>query len=301
MIALELRCNKLRLRHEVRSSGTLFVVPKGSTKRQREVWDGGDLSKRSLAPPKPRGQGNPSCFLDVVAPRGSHIYYSKWDAATFFDMLKAPHHLTAHFGRPPVSMGERADAMGSLIEDLAQYLDDFGTEELSRSHSVFPVEATWPMGFSWSSAEAQDVSIDTCVEAGLPMECLLSVDEAPPALQQELACVVTEEKLLFHFDREVGSYRLQCLDRSFDEHHVPRNKSKDIDLASSMVGLGCDLGNAPPRAEPEASKSFGWLAACVDLLHICRAALKIRQWFVLLSRPCYSIYDAAYEFQRREP
>jgi hypothetical protein len=164
------------------------------------------------------------------------------------------------------------------------------------------------MGFSCSSAAAQEVSIDICLGAGLPLSSLLADNEPPPLEQEELACVVTDDILLFHFDKNAGAHRLQSLDASFEAHNVPRNKSKDIDLASSMVGLGCDLGNSPPMAEPETGKAWEWLTAGIDLCEIGRAsprafagALGVSQWFALLSRPYYSIYDAAYEFECRKP
>ena len=44
------------------------------------------------------------------------------------------------------------------------------------------------------------------------------------------------------------------LDNALRDAGLQRNCSKDVNLAGTMTGLGCDLSNAPPLIEPAAEK-----------------------------------------------
>ncbi len=70
---------------------------------------------------------------------------------------------------------------------------------------------------------------------------------------------------------------------------------------------GCELTSDPPAVEPNASKLVTLFFALLDLEVHPRAspassqrAMGLEQWFCLLSRPMFSVFDATYEFMRRE-
>ena len=44
------------------------------------------------------------------------------------------------------------------------------------------------------------------------------------------------------------------LDNALRDAGLQRNCSKDVNLANTVTGLGCDLPNAPPLIEPAAEK-----------------------------------------------
>ena len=65
---------------------------------------------------------------------------------------------------------------------------------------IFPSSLTWPMGFAWSSAVAQDVTLGALLSTGLP-ESHIVCDTAPfPADQSELAIVATDDVIFVHRD-----------------------------------------------------------------------------------------------------
>lgn len=102
LVAVEMWCGKLRLRHTV-DSGPVFAVKK-PTGRLSEIRKGGEVSEAALALPAPRRLGNPSVFVDIVARQGERLVYSKRNAMTSFDILICPHDISAFFGRPKQSM-----------------------------------------------------------------------------------------------------------------------------------------------------------------------------------------------------
>ena len=89
---------------------------------------------------------------------------------------------------------------------------------------------------------------------------------------------------------------------------MPKNAAKDVTLQSEMTALGCELTAQPPAAEPSTAKLVQLYEALLDVFILGRAsptavsrALGVEQWFCLLNRPMFSIFDAVYEFVRREP
>ena len=99
---------------------------------------------------KPQRLANPSSFLDIDLFLGEKVFFSKRDAATFFDALQVPEPLQAWFGQPPVQ-GKELIAAGLSHQEV----QDFSSQTACGEDSVlYPVHAVWPMGFSWSSAIA---------------------------------------------------------------------------------------------------------------------------------------------------
>ncbi len=89
---------------------------------------------------------------------------------------------------------------------------------------------------------------------------------------------------------------------------VPRAIEKDIDLADSVTGLGCELSVAPATASPDRNKLLSILLATLGLDSLGRASPKavhsilgVDQWFCLLSRPHFACFRDTYAFVLREP
>ena len=311
-------------------------------------------------PPKPRRLANPSSFLDMQLEGGEQVFFSKRDASTFFDVLQVPAALQPFFGQPGVTVQELLDN-GMTREAIAAACDgdSFGNASL-----LYPAHAVWPMGFSWSSAVAQDTTLFTCVSTGIQEESILSLDHDVPVQQDELCFVATDDTVLAHKCKERGKAVLNSLDAAFARNGILRNSEKDVSLASSVTALGCDLScsnqprepnaatnissslpsllplpgcstsaqqlrltakvgrgstvgtetgkHARPcgtvKAEPSASKLAQCVCRTLGLLQAGRGShqafhslLGVWEWFSLLQRGFFSIYDDVYGFVRREP
>lgn len=302
----EVACGKLRLRRHVEGLGGVFAVAKKGG-RQRKIWDGSKVSESAAVPPKPRRLANPSSFLDLQIDPGTPVFFSKRDASTFFDTLKVPPALQTWFGQPPITMQE-FQQHGLEGEALRIACDDCDHNNLGLAELLFPVHAVWPMGFSWSSAVAQDTTLATCVAAGIAEEHILSLDHDIPQCHDEVCFVATDDTVLVHTDARKGRDTLANLDRAFESHGILRNASKDISLAPELTALGCDLSNNPVKAEPNSEKMGQCICRTLDLLHRTHASpravhglLGVWEWFALLQRGFFSIYDSVYQFVRKEP
>ena len=302
----ELRCGKLCLRTEVKGVGGVFAVGK-TFGRQRKVWDGSGVSDIAAAPPKPRRLANPSSFLDLEIDRGAEVFFSKRDAATFFDILQVPNSLQPWFGQPPVQVAELLDC-GLCLEDISSFCKDVSLTGLHPDMMLYPVHAVWPMGFSWSSVVAQETTIAVCKKAGISESNILSLEHEPPASFDEVCFVATDDTVLIHKNREKGVSTLSDLDAAFEHCGVPRNSNKDVSLASCVTALGCELSNGPAKVEPSSAKLASVICRTLDVLHnghaspkAFHALLGIWEWFMLLQRPLFSICASVYDFVRREP
>ena len=115
--------------------------------------------------------------------------------------------------------------------------------------------------------------------------------------------MATDDVLLVHRCKKQGGKTLQRLDHVFAEHGIVRNKAKDVNLAGHMTGLGCDIVSSPPMVEPALHKIANVVLGICDLLVSKRASpatvnslLGVLQWFCLLQRNMFSIFDAVYDF-----
>ena len=129
-----------------------------------------------------------------------------------------------------------------------------------------------------------------------------------PSRQDEICLVATDDTVLIHKDKALGANTLSNLDNSFAEHGVPRNKKKDVSLAGELTALGCDLSNKPALVEPSKEKITQCICRSLDVLfHGCaspqafHSILGVWEWFALLNRPIFSVFDKVYDFVRKEP
>ena len=91
---------------------SFFVVGKPGKDRLRPIWGGDKISEACERPPKPRRLGNPISFVDIRVSPGETLFFSKRDAETYFDTLKAPQAVRHCICYPPVRLGELCDSMG---------------------------------------------------------------------------------------------------------------------------------------------------------------------------------------------
>lgn len=301
----ELQCGKLRLRTEVQGIGGVFAAAKTGG-RQRKIWNGSDLSQCASRPPKPRRLANPSSFLDIEVEPGCSIFFSKRDASTFFDALQIPCCLDGWFAQPPISVQDLLKH-GMTLEEVRTCARHGPETIMDKSTKFFPTHAVWPMGFSWSSAVAQDTTIATCLAAGIKEESIMSLDHPVPEHHDEVCFVATDDTVLVHKDKNKGARTLDRLDSAFHEHGIPRNIAKDVSLQPAVTALGCDLSSEPAVAEPAAARLTAAICKTLDVLHERRASpralhslLGVWQWFFLLQRSFFSIFDAVYSFVQGE-
>ena len=308
LVAREMACAKLRLRRHVRGLASVFAAAKATEGRQRKIWNGAQLSAMAARPPPPHRLANPSSLLDIHAETGKPLYYSKRDAETFFDTLKLPSDLQDVFAQPPLLVGDLLRETGMNIAALSELTDDAAGVQLTDNEFVFPVHVVWPMGFSWSSAIAQGTTLACVAAAGVREECVLSVSHKPPSDQSELCLVATDDTVFIHQSHAEGTSTLQRFDGALAAAGIPRKESKDISLVEQVTILGCDVSSRPHMAEPSQVKLLKCLACCLDLLRTKWASpgavnglLGLLQWFSLLQRPMFGVFDQIYEFVQREP
>lgn len=109
------------------------------------------------------------------------------------------------------------------------------------------------MGFSWSSAIGQSCTLQVCRDAGIAEEAVLSMACAPPADQEEVVTVATDDTLFFHKTQQKGAETLERFDAALEAAGFPRNTTKDVNLADSMIR--CTLQFT----------STGWAVAHTDI------------------------------------
>ena len=306
LTARQLAAGILRLHCKVFSCADMFAVEKPNGK-QRAIWNGSSISEAAAVPPMPPRLANPSSFLEILVEPGERIYFSKRDASAYFDTLRAPEALQPFFGRPCVTVLELMTATGLSQEEIRNYVVDH-PDSVTVNTKVFPASTVWPMGFSWSSFVGQSCMLQVAKNAGIADENILTLDGEAPKVQRELCAVATDDILLFHRDLSEARTTLSNLDNALRDAGLQRNCGKDINLADTMTGLGCDLSNAPPLIEPAAEKMKLVTQGILGIM-LCQKAspvalnslLGVIQWFFLLQRPCYSVLDKVYEFSRREP
>ncbi|CAK9074536.1 Pepsin II-4, partial [Durusdinium trenchii] len=268
LVVRELACGKLRLRRQVAASAAVFAARKTAPGRQRKIWNGSQLSELAARPPKPERLADPSTFLDIVSEVNS----------------------------------------GWTLDILCTFVDDLGGSRLTEDMMLHPAHAVWPMGFSWSSAVAQSVTLSVATTAGVSRDNILCADCPPPQDQSELCWVATDDTVFAHRDLSLGKRTLEQFDAAMAESCIPRKTSKDVTLTEHVTALGCDLSSRPHMAEPAAAKLAACFCSLLDRLNRGMAAPKaangllgVLQWFCLLQRPAFSVFDNIYEFARRQP
>ena len=305
LVLRQLDCKKVRLRLRVRAVAEVFPVSKTTPGRQREVWNGSLISDTAAQPPKPRFLASPACFVDIQAKRGEALYFSKRDVGTCFDVIQAPDAMQEWFGQPAVTLRELSKLSSKSLAELRAFVVDRDAEHVGLDTKLFPASTVWRMGFSWSSAVAQDCTVSCCLQSGVPASAFLCMEQPPPVDQTELCAVATDDTVFVHRSQAGARKRLEKLDAVMVQAGMPKNASKDVNWDSKMVALGCELYANPPAVEPSSDKLFRLFSALVGLLlnptaspKALSRALGVAQWFCLLQRPMFSVFDKVYDFVR---
>ena len=214
----------------------------------------------------------------------------------FLDVLQAPEDAQKWFCGPPLEASELATALGCSPAGLGAYLADCDAEELEAGTRLYPSSTTWPMGFSWSSAVAQDTTLGTVLATGLDPSCVICDHEELPADHSELVVVATDDVLFFRTDMIDGQRRLDAYDAAMAANGIPRAVNKDITLADTLVGLGCEIRAEPPEVRPEVNKLWSLLWGILGLSAGVRASPKgvhghlgvvLPNGFALWRNPCF--------------
>ena len=181
----------------------------------------------------------------------------------FFLTLAAPECLRPWFAGPGVRADALARELSCSLEELRHWVDDIGTDVIRPGLVLYPCSTSWPMGFSWSSAVAQLVTIAALTDTGFSEDSILSDLHPVPLDSSEIASVCTDDTVFMHTCAEQGRLRLCALDLSFADKGIPRRVDKDESLKDSITALGCHVANYPVRVEPALDKLINFLR--VDL------------------------------------
>ena len=118
----------------------------------------------------------------------------------------------------------------------------------------------------------------------------------------------TDDTIFLHTCPSQAERRLHALDESFADKGIPRRADKDENIQDSITALGCHVANSPIRVEPALDKLINYCAGTIDLVLRRRgspvavnALLGVAQWFALMARGMFAVFDEIYEFVRREP
>jgi len=181
------------------------------------------------------------------------------------------------------------------------------TDAITVNTLFYPGSTSWPMGFAWSSAAAQDCTLGLLQAADFPLRQLVAENTPAPTDQARVAAVATDDVMFFHKDRGVAEADLRSYDQALRDHGVPRAQHKDISACDRMVAIGCEIRASPPTLGPEPNRLGRLLLAIRELACLPRASprcvwsmLGTAQWFVILARPIFSIFEHAYGFVRLE-
>ncbi len=313
----ELRMGKLVLLDFAKGIGTIFPVPK-SGGRQRAVWHGTLVSEASARPVRPRRLGNPAAFLALDWPHGTTVGWSKRGAASFFDTLRCPPELSTWFGRPSVKIGDLRAGGLSMTDIRAHCGPGVGTSELHDDMVVYPCSRVWPMGYSWSSTVAQDVSLGLLRCSGFSEDQVVCVEEPPPESQREAAFVLTDDCIMAHADldgsegvsalEQRAAHRVGLLDKSMSSSGVQCKPEKDVTASESLTGMGRVLNGSPPAVLPDAASirrcvlaSWGLEGRIVAAPAAVASLLGTCQWFCLIARSAFAVFRHTYAFACRQP
>ena len=317
LVRRQLKAGKVALmRAPICSAGT-FVVGKGDSDRQREVWNGGDISAASCDPPKPRLLADPASLTALEASVDRPLYVSTRDAACYFDQLKLNSTLAPYFVRPQVRVSELCEPLGLssvdfadhfCIDDLRNFLLDDDGDKLDGAAWLAPVSLTWPMGFSHSSFVAQQLMSASCLAAGF--EQSLSKEGILPDGDKPSIAVATDDvncsvRLSPTELDELSALPLDSLDAVWKSWKIKTKETKCVNLATTGVMLGVELVRGVSLM-PKQKRLGSLVRGLTELLIRPRATprqidsyLGVLQWTCLLNRPLLSCLGRAYEFADR--
>ena len=159
------------------------------------------------------------------------------------------------------------------------------------------------MGFSWSSAVAQETLLRIAEARGLTDSVIWSpVKPLPPSWELGFA-VATDDMMIFS---DAGPGRTLEAARGFEtalvRHGAVKHPEQDLDDALNACCLVIDLVDGT-QWHPPASRLLELLSGVVNLSTLRRCSpgalagyLGVSQWFCLLRRLRLSVFDGVYSF-----
>ena len=123
-IRAQCRSHKVVLSSTCLHAASVFAVAKAEG-RQREVWDGAELSLASQKPPHPVLLASPSDLCTLECSDGEPLVLSMRDGKSFFDQLAVVEGMRPWFGKPWITIKE-------LCDDSICSEGPFATRALSR-------------------------------------------------------------------------------------------------------------------------------------------------------------------------
>ena len=312
----QLDSGKVALAFRARASGTTFAVGKKETGRLREVWNGDEISDLATRPPKPPLLADPAGLIHLECSEKQPLWMSRRDAKVWFDQLRCPTSLSYYMGRPPVNVGELIGLGMTSDSIVARIIDiDDGVINLATDTVLTPVNATWAMGFSWSSYVAQSTMVRSCLAAGFPEHVFLTEAHQlpPPFVTSVCGSLAVNTDDITHFlrasvvaKRAIDIPPLAFLDEAWRVQGIEHQHRKSCDLIRDGTVLGIDLVEGTSLA-PKLSGFIDILRAGADVISRGTASplavhsfLGKLHWNDLLNRCLLSCFADVYEFTQRE-
>lgn len=321
LLRRQARVGKVVFRSSVQHAAPVFAVRKGTTARQREVWNGGPLSTVTAEPPPPPSMANPSASVVLECSDDMPLWLSTRDGAAFFDQLRLPEELREYVARPSVRIDElcSGDYKGGVHPDqgpmtsaeIATFCTDPLVDTSRGDLTVWPCSTVWPMGHSWSSSIAQHTMVGTCKRAGLSSDQFLAGELTLPDAFAPAVAVATDDINLFERgSREHGPMHesaLHRLDVVWRECGIVEKTEKRVDRSLTGSMLGMQLVNGT-HLLPKGSRLSLIVQSLTQILReplatpsLFRSFLRSLQWIMLANRPTLTAFTAVYRFSFQQP
>ena len=317
-IRRQCRSGKVTLSDGCSHCASVFAVAKADGTSQREVWDGGDLSRAAVRPLAPPWLCSPSDLTLLEASDDAPLVGSTRDGASFFDQLALPHWLHKFVAKPPLSVSELTsaeihadDLPGSeplSMDEVAAFCEASPAQTHGGSTFLWPLSTCWPMGASWASLVAQRVMTATVIEAGAGEDTLLHARGRPPPDGAMAVSVATDDVIGYERrsspDVVPGTICpfFAALDQVWMRHGIVGKASKRTDRATTWDSLGMAFVEGT-HLLPKAARLRKVVGALTHLLTVRRADPKsfgrffgTLQWTLLMNRPLLAPLGAAYKF-----
>ena len=117
------QCGKLALMLHPKGVASFFVVAKPNG-QPRPIWNGAEISEARQRPVALPRFGNPASFVDLCEAPGSQVFFSKRDASSYFDVLRAPVDAHPWFGFPSLSANLLCETLNMDVEELRNVVKD---------------------------------------------------------------------------------------------------------------------------------------------------------------------------------
>ena len=218
-----------------RAGGSFFCIEKKGGARLRAIWNGQDISSRTLAAPLPPELLTPESLGKMDFDTSPRL--TKLDGQVLFDQLRVPPALSPFLSGPPTSLRRlaKAGADPSLLISLR-------SQGWKRDDRLYPCSRVWPMGFSWASWAAQSPTEALRAAAALHPTSVLAQDRPVPSGETAVSGVATDDIIVLTADTDLAASRdVLSFRRASSIYGMRRNQTKDVIGAREGLAVGCEL------------------------------------------------------------